>query len=341
MTRRRVNTALLAILCCVATVFAMQSFFISGDYLSLVAAVLLGTLLMLHLRHWRWSPEATVVTLTLLTVWGSPPDYVRTHIMLSALIPVVVAAALLSWRWTIVVFVSILSLMVVRTAAGAGTLASADLGPTFEFENLLLMGTIVGEIAVASAAALHAQRTAEMNAQRAEAALLEVAQQTRDLERQVAIAQRARLEAEAAQAQVVAQFATIEEQRAVIREMGIPVLPLSTTTMLMPLIGALDSGRLLAIQEAALAALERSRARLLILDITGVPVIDSHVAPGFIEVMRSAKLLGAKIILVGIRPEVAQAIVGLGVVLENIVTRSTLEDGIAYTLRSRKDETVK
>jgi rsbT co-antagonist protein RsbR len=102
--------------------------------------------------------------------------------------------------------------------------------------------------------------------------------------------------------------------------------------MLMPLIGSLDTSRLTTLQEEALAAIERSRARALIVDVTAVPLIDTQVAQGLIRVTQSAKLLGAKVILVGIRPEVAQALVGLGVELHDIATRSTLEDGIAHAL---------
>ena len=59
--------------------------------------------------------------------------------------------------------------------------------------------------------------------------------------------------------------------------------------------------------------MERTSARVLILDITGVPIVDSHVAQGLLMTVRSARLLGAEVTLVGIRPEVAQTIVGLGI----------------------------
>ncbi len=136
-------------------------------------------------------------------------------------------------------------------------------------------------------------------------------QQTRHLEQQINTANSARTEAEAAHAALAAQLATIEEQRTVIREMSVPILPLTETTMVMPLVGALDSGRLRLVQEQALRAIERAPARYLILDITGIPVVDRQVAHGFIQVVQTAKLLGTEVMLVGIRPEVAQALVGL------------------------------
>jgi rsbT co-antagonist protein RsbR len=160
-----------------------------------------------------------------------------------------------------------------------------------------------------------------------------IGQQTRHLEQQIDAANCARTEAETARAGLAAQLATIEEQRTVIREMSVPILPLTETTMVMPLVGALDSGRLQLVQEQALQAIERAPTQYLILDITGIPVVDRQVAHGFIQVVQMAKLLGTEVMLVGIRPEVAQALVGLGIRLDHIITRSTLQSGIAYTLQ--------
>jgi anti-anti-sigma regulatory factor/HAMP domain-containing protein len=156
--------------------------------------------------------------------------------------------------------------------------------------------------------------------------------QTHSLERQVVIAQTARQAAEAAQAEIAEQFATIEEQRVAIREMSVPILPLSATTLVMPLVGALDTERLRLIQEQALRALEQTTARHLIMDITAVPVIDTQAAQGLIQVVQAARLLGTQVVLVGIRPEVAQAIVGLGIQFGDMISRSTLQSGIAYAV---------
>lgn len=121
----------------------------------------------------------------------------------------------------------------------------------------------------------------------------------------------------------------IEAQRGVIRELSVPVLPVSRDTLVMPLVGALDSARLVQIQEQALSRIEITRARCLLLDITGVPVVDSQVAQGLVRVVQAAKLLGADVALVGIRPEVAQTIVGLGLDLRGIRTYSVLQEALA------------
>lgn len=159
--------------------------------------------------------------------------------------------------------------------------------------------------------------------------------QTQDLQAQFETAKKARSEAETAQAEIASQLATIEQQRNVIREMSVPILPISLTIMVMPLVGALDSARLNLVQEQALRAIEQTHAHHLIIDITGVPIVDTQVAQGLIQVVRAVRLLGAESILVGLRPEVAQAIVGLGIHLDSLVTRSTLYSGIAYAVAQR------
>ena len=159
-----------------------------------------------------------------------------------------------------------------------------------------------------------------------------IQQRTNTIEAQRERADAARAEAEAARAAIAEQLATIDAQRDVIREMSVPVLPLSQSALVLPLVGALDSERLALVQEQALHSIERMSARFLILDITAVPIVDTAVAQGLVQVVQAARLLGTDVVLVGVRPEVAQAVVGLGIHLSDIVTRSTLQSGIAYVL---------
>ena len=129
----------------------------------------------------------------------------------------------------------------------------------------------------------------------------------------------------AAQARLLEE---IENQRATIKDLAVPVIPISATTLVMPLVGALDSTRLRQLQEQSLHALERTSARTLIFDITGVPVVDTQVAQGLLMTVRAARLLGAHVALVGIRPEVAQAIIGLGLDLSDVSTFSDLQSAL-------------
>jgi rsbT co-antagonist protein RsbR len=120
-----------------------------------------------------------------------------------------------------------------------------------------------------------------------------------------------------------------EGQRATIREMSVPAIPVSSTTMIMPLIGALDTARLANLRTQAIHSIERTGTRYLVLDITGIVVVDSQVAQGILEVVQAARLLGSEVILVGIRPEVAQTIVGLGLDLRTIRTFSDLQSALS------------
>jgi rsbT co-antagonist protein RsbR len=127
------------------------------------------------------------------------------------------------------------------------------------------------------------------------------------------------------------QAALLEEirlQREAIRELSVPVLPITARMLVMPLIGALDSDRLQQVQEQALRSIERSAAQVLLLDITGVPIVDSQVAAGLLAVVHAARLLGADVVLIGIRPEVAQAIVGLGLDLQEVRTAPDLRTAL-------------
>lgn len=120
-------------------------------------------------------------------------------------------------------------------------------------------------------------------------------------------------------------------QQQAIRELSVPVLPISATTLVMPLVGSLDGERLLVVQDRALEAIERASARRLLLDITGVPLVDSYVAQGLIRTLQAARLLGTEVALVGVRPEVAQSIVGLGLDLSGMRTYADLQSALRYS----------
>ncbi|HEX5692112.1 MAG TPA: HAMP domain-containing protein [Roseiflexaceae bacterium] len=160
--------------------------------------------------------------------------------------------------------------------------------------------------------------------------VVQIAGQRAALQSQVELAEAARTAAQSAQASSAEQLATIEQQQRMIRNMSVPILPLSTEALIMPLIGALDGERLLLLQEQALQTLEQTRARFLILDLTGVPIVDHQIANDVIELIQAARLLGAEVVIVGIRPEVAQALVALSIDLKGIASFSTLQGGMQY-----------
>jgi rsbT co-antagonist protein RsbR len=127
----------------------------------------------------------------------------------------------------------------------------------------------------------------------------------------------------------------IRTQAAALAELSTPIIPITDTVMVMPLIGTIDSRRAQQVIETLLEGVAGSRAQTAILDITGVPVVDTQVANALVRAAQSVKLLGAQVVLSGIRPEVAQTLVGLGVDLSGIVTSSSLQRGIAYAIAQK------
>ena len=124
----------------------------------------------------------------------------------------------------------------------------------------------------------------------------------------------------------------IAAQQAALRELSTPLIPLTDDVLIMPLIGSLDSARAQQVIEALLEGVSGQRAATAIVDITGVPVVDTQIAAMIMRAAQAVKLLGARVVLTGIRPEVAQTLVGLGIDFRGIATCGTLQSGIAYAL---------
>jgi rsbT co-antagonist protein RsbR len=131
------------------------------------------------------------------------------------------------------------------------------------------------------------------------------------------------------------QEQVIQAQQAAIRELGTPLIPLADQIVAMPLVGTIDTSRAQQIMETLLEGCSTYQAEVVILDITGVKVVDSQVADGLVRTARAASLLGSEVVLTGISPEVAQTLVQIGMDMGSIVTRSTLRSGIQYALQTR------
>lgn len=124
----------------------------------------------------------------------------------------------------------------------------------------------------------------------------------------------------------------ISTQQNAIRELSTPLMPISDTIVVMPLVGTIDSGRSQQIMETLLEGIARQQAEVAILDITGVQIVDTQVANGLLQTAQAVRLLGAQVILTGISPTMAQTLVHLGADLNSVVTRSSLRSGIAYAM---------
>jgi PAS domain S-box-containing protein len=142
-----------------------------------------------------------------------------------------------------------------------------------------------------------------------------------------------RRQAEAALRQSIQQEEIIRAQAVALAELSTPLIPITEDVMVMPLVGSVDSRRAQQVIETLLSGIAESKARVAILDITGVSVVDTQVADALIRAAQAVRLLGAQVMLTGIRPEIAQTLVGLGADLSSIVTHGTLRSGIASVIR--------
>jgi rsbT co-antagonist protein RsbR len=125
----------------------------------------------------------------------------------------------------------------------------------------------------------------------------------------------------------------IQRQQEEMLELSTPVVELWEGVLALPLIGTLDSARTQIVMQNLLEAIMRTGSEIAIIDITGVPTVDTLVAQHLLKTVAAARLMGADCIISGIRPQIAQTIIHLGVDLTNVVTKATLADAFALALR--------
>jgi rsbT co-antagonist protein RsbR len=144
-----------------------------------------------------------------------------------------------------------------------------------------------------------------------------------------------RKRAEVALRQSLIQDEVIRAQAAALAELSTPLIPISDDVVVMPLIGAMDATRAEQMLGTLLSGVANRGARVAIVDITGVPVVDTHVANTILRAAQAVRMLGAQVMLTGIRPEVARTLIGLDIDLGTIKTHSSLQAGIAAAFRRR------
>lgn len=125
---------------------------------------------------------------------------------------------------------------------------------------------------------------------------------------------------------------TVSLQKIALQELSASLIPVFEKISVMPLVGTIDTERAKLIMENLLEGVVKQRAEVVLLDITGVPVVDTMVAHHIIQAADAVRLVGAKCMLVGIRPEIAQTIVTLGINLNDFTTTSTLQRGMQKAL---------
>jgi rsbT co-antagonist protein RsbR len=131
---------------------------------------------------------------------------------------------------------------------------------------------------------------------------------------------------------IAANIETLQRHQAALRELSTPVIRVHDRILLLPLVGAIDSVRAQQIMDTVLLRIVEEKAKCIIVDIAGVPVVDTKVADNLVKATASVRLLGAQTILTGISAQVARTIVQLGVDISAMHTRSRLQEGIELAL---------
>ena len=129
------------------------------------------------------------------------------------------------------------------------------------------------------------------------------------------------------------KLATIEVQRAAIRELSTPIIEVWEGVLCLPVVGVLDSTRSAEMTEALLSANVEKKAHCAIIDITGIQVMDTGTADHFLRMARAVRLLGAECLLTGINPSIAQTIIHMGVDLSGVVTHRTMRNALQRYVR--------
>jgi rsbT co-antagonist protein RsbR len=124
------------------------------------------------------------------------------------------------------------------------------------------------------------------------------------------------------------QGAIIDQQRLTISELQTPVIQIWDGILALPIVGNVDTARAQEMNERLLTRIVETGAEIVILDITGVPVVDTSVAKHLLETISAAKLLGAEVFLVGLSSHTAMTIVHLGLDLSSVTTRTTMAKGL-------------
>jgi rsbT co-antagonist protein RsbR len=125
----------------------------------------------------------------------------------------------------------------------------------------------------------------------------------------------------------------IRRQQEELLELSTPVVKLWDGILALPMIGTLDSARTQVVMESLLTKIVESGSEIAILDITGVPTVDTLVAQHLLKTVTAIRLMGAECIVSGVRPQIAQTIVHLGVDLQGVTTKATLADALALALK--------
>jgi len=312
---------------------------------NVVIVGLFATALVL-LRRGRLQPAALIASSSIIMVIGGMLPLVGLTAggsVLVLLVMAIVLAALLLRGRALLVLVGLSCVLVGLTAVleNAGLPPVGLLPPvknipltyaTVTVATLIILGLLVGSFSRALSQAIEESLRVQGELESVRAAqAATIAQQTEEL-------REALYQAELREVHLAAALGELQQSQATVRALSAPAIPVLPGVLIVPLIGALDADLAGLFSGTVLVAVERRRARQVLLDITGVAMLDQTAAQQVLQLGLAVRLLGARLWLVGVRPEVAQALVSLGVSLNDIPTSPDLESAVVRLNRELKTE---
>ena len=319
ITQRQTALGLLAIMT-IIILLIMLGLLISRADLNQISPTAVALLISagLWLAYWRgWEPARylAVVLFTLLTAVGTPEPYVSQTTAFSTFVPPILALVMTSPIWVVGSAVVLISILIAR--AGGGVYADPV--------NLAIFAICIGGMIIARLITEENARRAEENAQRAETHRATTEAQAKEL-----------VEANELMSEQLDQQSRLLD---LVATLEIPVVPLAEGMLLAPLVGHMDTRRAEALTKRLLQEANSQRAKLVVLDIAGVSVMDTSVAKALIHTVHALRLLGCEVALSGISASVAMSLIHLGINLDDVKTVRSPQEALAGYINSSRSAT--
>lgn len=297
-----------------------------------------GGILVLRKGHFTPSVIITLASLTVgvtLTIWVWGTD--ASVGMLPVFLMNVTLAGMLAERKLLLGTASISVIIIILLFSADSLLPQAvGIAPLRGDQRILSIGTIILTIGVEVALFLQAGASLRRLLQRTLQREFELDQLRASLEQTVttrtASLQRALRDVEEREAALQQAMDALQSSQQTLRALSTPIVPVLPGILIVPLIGDLDSSRSEMMMEQVLAKVREEQASHVIIDITGVPLVDTEIARTLIDIGTALRLLGCDVILVGIRPEVAQTLISLNLSFGSLATFSDLQAAVLRLL---------
>jgi anti-anti-sigma regulatory factor len=314
LTQRNVTLSMLSLLTATSVLLCITYLIIGDRVLVLLAGagiLIEGALLVLYWRGWDGARYAIVAIVTLMIALGLPEPYLTQQITLAICIAPVIALIVASPAWVVGSALVLYTVLLLR-AGGQGIYASP--------QTLIVFALIVGGMILARLVADTALRAADENARQADEARAQAVQKAEELK----------------EANHLMNIQLDQQQRLLdlVATLETPAVSLAEGVLFAPIVGHVDSRRAQQITARLLEAAHSHRTRLVILDIMGVPVMDTVVARALLGTAQALRLLGCQVTISGISSSVAMTLIHLGISLEGVATARTPQEALAQLVQS-------